>query len=59
MFAEATMSAKSFERECSNKPPIGGINPPIAKDEIGPASLNPPTVQRNPLIKCKCTKRYL
>ena len=53
------MSAESFERGCLDRPPIGGINPPTAVDETGPISFNPPTEQRNPPIKCKCTNRYL
>ena len=59
MFVEATVSAESCERGCSDRPPIGRIDLLIAEDEIGPTSLNLPTEQRNPPIKCKCTNQYL
>ena len=53
------MSAESCERVCSDRPPIGGIDPLIAKNETCPTSLDPPTEQHNPPIKCKCTQRCL
>ena len=59
MFAEETMSAESCERGCSERLPIGGINPPIQEDEIGPRRSDPPIEQCNPPRKCKYTKRSL
>ena len=51
MFAEATVSVETCERRCSKRPPIRGINPPIAEDETGTRRLDPPTEQRDPPIK--------
>ena len=51
MFAEATMSVETCERSCSERPPIRGIDPPIAEDETGTRRLDLPTEQSDPLIK--------
>ena len=51
MFAEATVSVETCERGCSERPPIRGIDPPIAEDETGTRRLDPPTEQRDPSIK--------
>ena len=53
------MFAESCERGCSDRPPIGGIDPPIAEDKTGPTSSDLLIEQRNPPIKCKCTQRCL
>ena len=57
VFAEATMSAESCERGCSERPPIRGIDLPIAEDETGTRRSDPSTEQCDSPIKCKCTQR--
>ena len=59
MFADATMSAESCEKGCSERPPIRGIDPPIVEDETGTRRSDPPTKQSDPPIKCKCTQQSL
>ena len=59
MFVEAIVSAELCERGCSERPPIRGIDLPIAKDETGTRRSDPLIEQRDPPIKCKCTQRSL
>ena len=53
MFAERTVFAKPCEREFTDSPLIGRIDPLIEDDETGPRRLDPPTKTCNPPIECK------
>ena len=51
MFAKATVFVETFERRCSERPPIRGIDQLIAEDKTDIRRLDPPTEQCDPPIK--------